>query len=182
MYNLTDGGATLGFPCYLMSHTRYSTTEHCLQHVSTGDCDAASGWEAAVHAASQPPQPHAEGQQAWMLHRLGLMELLMHSAMSTDTLASMHHHAAPEQPPAVHVDDASSQCCEFRPRRRTKRSRGVTWQQGAKRARNYALIEIHVSSSAGPRKVNPPNMCGIIRNIHCLSLRLASRCAAHKKS
>ena len=90
-----------------------------------------------------------------MLHRLGLMELLMHySAMSTNTSAPMHHHAAPEQPPAVHVDDASSQCCESRPRRRAKRSRDDVRQQGTKRLRNYALIEVHVSNSAGPRKVN----------------------------
>ena len=114
-------------------------------------CCAASGWEAAVHAASQPPQPHAEGPQSAIMHRLGMLELLLsYSAMSAAT--ALH---ALEQP-AGHADDASSQCCEERPRRRAKRSADSSCDDsglpGAKRARNYAYIEVHVSNSASAPK------------------------------
>ena len=114
-------------------------------------CCAASGWEVAVHAASQPPQPHVEGPQSAIMHRLGMLELLLsYSAMSAGTAL----HALGQ--PTGHADDASSQCCEKRPRRGAKRSADSSGDDsglpGAKRARNYAYIEVHVSNSAnGPK-------------------------------
>ena len=116
-------------------------------------CHAASGWEAAVHAASQPPQPHAEGPQSPVMHRLGMLELLMSYSAATAGAALQ----ALGQPMG-HADDASSQCCEERPRRGLKRSAESSCDDsgmpgGAKRARrNYAYIEVHISNSANAPK------------------------------
>lgn len=116
-------------------------------------CHAASGWEAAVHAASQPLQPQAEGPQSAVMHRLGMLELLMsHSAMTAG--AALHALGQP----TGHADDASSQCCEERPRWGAKRSAESSCDDsgapgGAKRARrNYAYIEVHISNSANAPK------------------------------
>ena len=60
--------------------------------------------------------------------------------------------------PTGHADDASSQCCEERPRRGLKRSAESSCDDsgmpgGAKRARrNYAYIEVHISNSANAPK------------------------------
>ena len=60
--------------------------------------------------------------------------------------------------PTGHADDASSQCCEERPRRGSKRSAESSCDDsgmpgGAKRARrNVAYIEVHISNSANAPK------------------------------
>ena len=124
-------------------------------------CHAASGWEAAVHAASQPPPPHAEGPQSAIMHRLGMLELLM-------TYSAMPAGTAPGQL-AGHADDASSQCCEERSRRGGKRSADSSCDDsglpvGAKRARrNYAYIEVHISNSAKDPK--PAAQPGVSRRL-----------------
>ena len=103
-----------------------------------------------MHAASQPPQPLAEGPQSAIMHRVGMLELLSYSTMTAHTAV----HALGQQ--MAHVDDASSQCCGERPRTGAKRAADSSGDDSgppmAKRARNYAYIEVHVSNSANARK------------------------------
>ena len=88
-----------------------------------------------------------------LTHRLGMLELLMgNSVMSAGAGGPLH---AAEQP-ANYADDASSQCCESRSHRESKRaaysSDDDVAQPGAKRMRKYAYIEVHVSNSPNSHK------------------------------
>ena len=128
-----------------------------------------------MHAASQPPQPHAEGPQSAVMHRLGMLELLM-SYSATTAGAALHALGQP----TGHADDASSQCCEDRPRRGAKRSADSSCDDsgmpgGAKRARRkYAYIEVHISNSANAPK--PAAHPGVSMSLNMSSCRFRVPC------
>lgn len=126
-------------------------------------CHAASGWEAAVHAASQPP-PLAR-PQGTVLHRLGMLELMAWRYVMSANPAAPEPGAAQDWA-AGDADDASSLCCDSHPRWATKRAADSSEDEmerpGAKkRMRHIAYIELCVSASANPRKPAdaPPVSC-----------------------
>ncbi|CAK0772657.1 hypothetical protein CVIRNUC_003986 [Coccomyxa viridis] len=150
---------TMRLRVLLRQHIAVAYARHAATAARRSAEDAAfyrtSGWEAAVHAASQPPQPNLARPQDALMQRLGMLELLLqHSAMAARAAAA---HAPAVHPAACHLaDDASSQCCGDSAPRGAKRAAGGTagdaGRAGSKRARNIAYIEIRVSTPAGSRK------------------------------
>ncbi len=88
-----------------------------------------------------------------LMHRLGMLELLLGSSVMSAGAGGPLHTA---EQPANHADDATSQCCESRPHRESKRaaysSDDDVAQPGAKRMRKYAYIEVHISNSPNAHK------------------------------